>query len=906
MLVFSIQGRRNNNLVLLHSLADFHMLSNFSPGILLGLDVIHSTGMVIDICSSRVQVQDISFPIYNTRGKTMSTKNVSQALVIQNTSTILPHSCSFVHIHHNLLQNVQYTVDSSLWTSPNDSGPLAVPSAILDHNNMGLWVANYGSTPVDIQSNTQLAKATPLAPDNIAVSAGLFCFDEVTANPAKAVEWDSLVSDTVLTGETALNCIFTSTSSQTETTNDTRPLNFSDNPLAKPPEPIDLETILVDNVFQVRRDTQGQPHPSIVTILRISDITMRLKLAHLDALRPKAPRRVSPNKCQVIDNTLDQLLSWNVIKPSNSPMSYPDLYHMVGLFNYYHNFIPNYAGLATPLTNLLQGHKYQCSTKGMWQLVDADRKTTRAVDIKIDLGTAQDKALAKLKAALSSPPTLGYPDFNRSFLLYIDASQQVFAAALHQRLPLSDSDSTKNKSAAASPAEANDLDIPPMPTHQQKSDGLLKSIVDAIGAGYTRVGYKIQDGTLVYLGPQHTVHHLCVPVSDLPTVFHKAHDLGSHLGCAKTTLHLESLHHPHLSSALQAYIDNYCKGLDTALVIMDMFLKLMLTAPCSSCITSTQLFNLLANLILRKGWKPKVIITDSDKHFIGTTGQEHVLHTFSMESAKDWVDILPAAELAINSTPLLTTEQTPFDLVYIVQPDPLLLPSVSNVNMEDCLTIAKARLDFAWQTTLRHLEENKSQYNMKHKPLHVLSIGDRVFIHTQDRPIPGTQRHAKLDPGKVCPFPVKQVLLRHCFKLDLPPNLYSDNLFNILQLEPAPKEHDPFNCSLDAPVTTYGQDVMRFEVEAIVGQRPFRNYVQYCVKWCGDPHTTWEFKEDLLEDGCEAVIQDWNGKHTSSPAAIAHMLNSSLYKRLIAFISTTTSPADAKLLGLELEISCLA
>ncbi|SYW80787.1 uncharacterized protein UBRO2_04001 [Ustilago bromivora] len=326
---------------------------------------------------------------------------------------------------------------------------------------------------------------------------------------------------------------------------------------------------------------------------------------------------------------------------------------MVGLFNYYRDFIPNYTGLATPLTNLLWGHKYQHSTKGTWQLVDADRKTTRAVDIKIDWGMAQDKTLAELKAALSSLPTLAYPDFNHPFLLYVDASQQAFAAALHQQLPLSDSDSIKNKSATASPAEANNLDIPPMLTHQQKLDGLLKSIVDAIGAD-------------LLLGLQD------------------------------------------------------CKGLDAALVIMDMFSELVLTAPCSSYITSTQLFNLLADLILRKGWKPKVIITDSDKRFIGITGQRFatsigtelrplapyhqqanpverhiqmlqcVLHTFAVESAKDWVNILPAAKLAINSTPLLTTEQTPFNLVYIMWPDLPLLPSVSNINVEDCLAITKA------------------------------------------------------------------------------------------------------------------------------------------------------------------------------------------------------------------------
>ncbi|SAM85678.1 uncharacterized protein UBRO_20381 [Ustilago bromivora] len=639
-----------------------------------------------------------------------------------------------------------------------------------------------------------------------------------------------------------------------------------------------------------------------------------LKAAH------KVGLKFSPTKCHFALSSLT-LLGRQVstqgisvltnhtqaIQTLTPPVTLQGLYHMVGLFNYYRDFIPNYTGLATPLTNLLWGHKYQHSTKGTWQLVDADRKTTRAVDIKIDWGMAQDKTLAELKAALSSLPTLAYPDFNHPFLLYVDASQQAFAAALHQQLPLSDSDSIKNKSATASPAEANNLDIPPMLTHQQKLDGLLKSIVDAIGAGYTRVGYEIQDSTLVYVGLQHTVCHLCVPISDLPTIFHKAHNLGGHFGFAKTALHLKSIHHPHLLSTLQAYIDNCptclcmklgchvgehsidqtlsadrpfhtlsadlllglqdCKGLDAALVIMDMFSELVLTAPCSSYITSTQLFNLLADLILRKGWKPKVIITDSDKRFIGITGQRFatsigtelrplapyhqqanpverhiqmlqcVLHTFAVESAKDWVNILPAAKLAINSTPLLTTEQTPFNL--------------------DC-------------------------------------------------PIPGTQRHTKLDPGKVGPFPVKQVLSHHHFKLDLPSGLYSDDLFNISQLEPAPKECNPFNHSLDAPVTTDGQGATCFEVEAIMGQQPFRNYVQYHVKWHRDPHTMWEFEEDLLEDGCKAAIQDWNSKHASTPAAITHTLDSSLYERPIAFISTTTSPADTKLLGLELKISCLA
>ncbi|KAJ1036411.1 hypothetical protein NDA13_000291 [Ustilago tritici] len=422
--------------------------------------------------------------------------------------------------------------------------------------------------------------------------------------------------------------------------------------------------VLVDDVFQVGRNTQGKPHPSIITVLcnnfetfslngrpgHVSDMAMKLELLHPNALCPKVPRRVSPNKCWVINNTLDQLLDWDVIKPSNPSVSYPvllvkqgakwcfcvnyrglntstiadqypllhinnvfqalyrhkffsgldavhgyhqldmaeedqwktafvcyrglyqykripfglknmpaffqcfmdhllghmrwtealvylddmvvfsssleqhaksldcllkmaqkvglkflpmkchfalssltllgrwvstqgisvlldhtqavkslsppmtlqGLYHMVGLFNYYRNFIPNYAGWASPLTSLLCGHKYQRSSKGMWQLVNTNGQTTKASDINIEWGTAQDKALDDLKGVLSSLPTLAYPDFSRPFLLYVDASQKAFAAALHQELPPSNSYCATDKSAAALPADAIGLDLSPM------------------------------------------------------------------------------------------------------------------------------------------------------------------------------------------------------------------------------------------------------------------------------------------------------------------------------------------------------------------------------------------------------------------------------------------------------------
>lgn len=93
----------------------------------------------------------------------------------------------------------------------------------------------------------------------------------------------------------------------------------------------------VDNAFQVGNDTNGAPHSLIVDVLRccrasfaldarpgqVKGPAMPLPLISDDALKPEAPRRVSPDKWQVIEETLDQLLDWDVVELSASKVSYP-------------------------------------------------------------------------------------------------------------------------------------------------------------------------------------------------------------------------------------------------------------------------------------------------------------------------------------------------------------------------------------------------------------------------------------------------------------------------------------------------------------------------------------------------------------------------------------------------------
>lgn len=109
--------------------------------------------------------------------------------------------------------------------------------------------------------------------------------------------------------------------------------------------------------------------------------------------------RVRPDTAKVI-----------AIREFPTPQSKKDVRSFLGITGYYRKFIPDYSSIAAPLSDLT---KKKSPNRVLWS-------------------SECDIAFNKLKAALCSPHVLWTPDFEKTFILQMDASERGVGAVLSQ------------------------------------------------------------------------------------------------------------------------------------------------------------------------------------------------------------------------------------------------------------------------------------------------------------------------------------------------------------------------------------------------------------------------------------------------------------------------------------------
>ena len=150
----------------------------------------------------------------------------------------------------------------------------------------------------------------------------------------------------------------------------------------------------------------------------------------------KAGLKLSPSKCKFFQETIEVLghvvsgdgiacdeKKLDAVRKWPVPQDVTDLQRFLGFTGYYRRFIKDYAKIARPLTNLLQGN---CSKKQR-----AKRKPSSGA-AEWCWGEEQQKAFTELIERMTSPPVLCYPDYTKPFIVRTDASKRGLGGVLCQ------------------------------------------------------------------------------------------------------------------------------------------------------------------------------------------------------------------------------------------------------------------------------------------------------------------------------------------------------------------------------------------------------------------------------------------------------------------------------------------
>ena len=105
---------------------------------------------------------------------------------------------------------------------------------------------------------------------------------------------------------------------------------------------------------------------------------------------------------------------------------------LLGLLGYYRRYIQNFARIAHPLFQLLQGASGDV-TKSAHKSKQCSNHGSVPSSQPVVWMEQHQKAVEILLNHLVCPPILGYPDFSKPFVLHTDASQEGLGAVLYQK-----------------------------------------------------------------------------------------------------------------------------------------------------------------------------------------------------------------------------------------------------------------------------------------------------------------------------------------------------------------------------------------------------------------------------------------------------------------------------------------
>jgi hypothetical protein len=261
------------------------------------------------------------------------------------------------------------------------------------------------------------------------------------------------------------------------------------------------------------------------------------------------------------------------------------------------------------------------------------------------------------------------------------------------------------------------------------------------------------------------------------------------------------------------------RGCDSIFVVVDRFSKMAHFIPCQKTSDVTHIANLFFKEVVRLHGLPKSIVSDRDTKFVGhfwrtlwkklgtdlsfssayhpqMDGQTEVvnrslgdlLRSLVAEHHSQWDQILPQVEFAYNDSPNRSTGQSPFQIMYGMQPR-----GVSELrDLEQSEFRSAGAEDFAAEMQELHskikerLKNSNQEYKRRadqHRRELQFEVGDLVLAHLRKERFPrGT--YNKLKMKKIGPCKILRKFEANAYEIELSDGVGISPIFNIADLYP--------------------------------------------------------------------------------------------------------------------------